>query len=70
MSKEVWDLNKFFKEKTKYIYIGKENISTPHGILSKKFTNKLTGKEWKNILVYDLSENTMPSLNKLFTITK
>lgn len=61
---------KDLKDKLKYKYIGKIVLATPYGMLDNKHEYAYTGKEWKNILVYDFSERTTPPFDKMFKEVK
>lgn len=58
------------KDKVSYKYIGEAVMMTPHGVLTKKYKHSHTGKEWKNILVYDFSPNTTKPFKKMFEEVK
>lgn len=55
-----------FKDNISYKYIGKHTLITPYGIITKTIKRSYTGKEWKDILVYDFSPNTTPPFSKMF----
>lgn len=60
---------KDFKSKLRYKYIGKGLLCTPNGVIDNKHKYSYTGKEWKNILVYDFDETSKP-FNKMFKVVK
>lgn len=58
----------FFDNALKYKYKGEMNLFTPGGFINSNYKEIHSGLEWKHILVYELSENSMPPLSELFEV--
>jgi hypothetical protein len=47
-----------FKQNEVYKYIGKADINTPGGVISRKRNYVFTGAQWIALLVYDFAPGT------------